>query len=82
MLAFTLILLIITSGCQDSPLSISKADKGNFDIELLFEHDRCKVYRFQDGRLNTKYFTNCYGSTSWNESCGKNCTHEVGVKGK
>lgn len=51
-----------------------------FVVEKLFTHDGCTVYRFVDG--NTRYFTNCSGSTTWHESCGKNCTREQGVIGQ
>ena len=46
-------------------------------VQLLFEVDGCKVYRFFD-RGNFRYFTNCKGGNSsvgWIESCGKNCTY-------
>lgn len=56
-------------------------------VELLFEIDGCKVYRFYDsanGSLynSAKYFTKCAGSSSvsWLESCGKNCVREVEVQ--
>ena len=46
-------------------------------VQLLFEVDGCKVYRFYDG-LNPRYFTKCLNGNSsvgWMESCGKNCTY-------
>ena len=49
-----------------------------FVVDKLFTHDGCTVYRFEDGG-SRRYFTNCSGSTSWRESCGKNCSREMGV---
>ena len=46
-------------------------------VELLFEADGCKVYRFYD-RGNARYFTKCQNGSSsvgWLESCGKNCVY-------
>lgn len=34
-----------------------------YQVEFLFEHEGCKVYRFWDYG-NYVYFTNCEGSTS------------------
>lgn len=49
----------------------------NIKVELLFEVDGCKVYRFYD-RQQPRYFTKCQNGSSsvgWLESCGKNCTY-------
>ncbi len=36
----------------------------DIELELLFEHDGCKIYRFSDvGR--SIYYTDCRGQTSW-----------------
>ena len=48
-------------------------------VQLLFEVDGCKVYRFYDGGA-ARYFTNCRNGNSsigWVESCGKNCIRYV-----
>lgn len=41
----------------------NKTKAGNFEIEFLFEHDGCKVYRFNDGR--TVYFSDCTGKINY-----------------
>jgi hypothetical protein len=53
---------------------------GVFEVERLFTHDGCSVYRFWDAGTQ-RYFTNCSGDTAWRESCGKNCTRDVTVPG-
>lgn len=67
--------MLFLAGCQ-KPASESKSS-GNFNVETLFTHDGCTVYRFQDDR--TVYFTNCTGATQYQENCGKNCSRTVGV---
>jgi hypothetical protein len=34
-----------------------------YQVDFLFEHDGCKVYRFRD-QGNTVYFTNCNGDVT------------------
>lgn len=50
----------------------------DFQVDKLFTHEGCTVYRFSDGGHN-RYFTNCSGSTNWTESCGKNCTRPMNI---
>jgi len=56
-------LLILLTGCAyGQPLQKRKADNNKtYDVEYLFEHDGCKVYRFYD--RGYVYFTNCSGET-------------------
>lgn len=54
-------------GCQNDPLSVSRTDNAQFDVQLLFEHDGCKVYRFHDGS-HTVYYTTCKGQTTHDET--------------
>ena len=82
-----MIIFIEFTGCvtpipgQQTVQTTNKAIK----VELLFEVDGCKVYRFYDGMSNggaypvAKYFTKCVGSNSvsWVEPCGKGCWREV-----
>jgi hypothetical protein len=68
----------LLSACEKDPESTRNAGKG-FDVEKLFTVDNCTVYRFYDAR--TVYFTNCNGSTQWQEGCGKACTEDVNVNG-
>ena len=56
------IVLLITTGCATGiPLQTKESENNKtYDVDYLFEHDGCKVYRFYD-RGNYVYFTNCRG---------------------
>lgn len=69
--------VVALAGCT-KPAETTTAVGKDFVVETLFTHEGCTVYRFTDGGSN-RYFTNCSGSTSWNRSCGKNCTAREGV---
>ena len=68
--------LTVLAGCS-KPAETSTAVGVEFTVDKLFTHEGCTVYRFYDG--GTRYFTNCQGSTSWTEQCGKGCTRQVGI---
>lgn len=70
-----LLSIVALNGCIESAKSVVETDNPGIKVEFLFEKDGCKVYRFKDGGY--KYFTTCQGSTSWTESCGKNCHKQV-----
>ena len=65
-----IIILFISIGCGTKSQQSVQSSNSKFDVELLFEVDGCKVYRFEDG-MHHRYFTNCKGSTSWTQSNGK-----------
>ena len=71
---------ILSLAACGKPTETSTRVGRDFVVEKLFTYDGCTVYRFDDGYR--RYFTNCSGSTTWNESCGKNCTREMGVTGQ
>lgn len=62
------VLLLI--GCSKEAEQQIKSSNSNFKVELLFETDGCKVYRFYDAGY-PRYFSNCQGSISWQEKHGK-----------
>ena len=68
-----LLIAIGLSGCYRDPISVSLTENREFDVEKLFTHRGCTVYRFFDN--GPKYFTDCKGSTEWEESNGKTRTH-------
>lgn len=78
-IAAIIISLIAIVGCTKQAES-TVAVGLEFKVDKLFTVDGCTVYRFTDGGYN-RYFTNCHGSASWNESCGKNCTRTVEIVG-
>ena len=69
--------VLLLAACQKNPES-STTVGDRFNVQKLFEVDGCTVYRFHDDR--TVYFTKCDGNranTSYQESCGKNCTRTI-----
>lgn len=69
--------LTVLAGCS-KPAETSTAVGVEFTVDKLFTHEGCTVYRFYDGG-NARYYTNCQGSASWQENCGKNCTRNMNV---
>ena len=59
-----IIVFINAVGCvapRQLPLQTRESENNEtYDVDYLFEHDGCKVYRFYD-RGNYVYFTNCTG---------------------
>jgi hypothetical protein len=53
----------LVSCAIEKPLKEGKSDNNKtYEVDYLFEHDGCKVYRFSD-RGHYVYFTNCNGET-------------------
>ena len=74
----------MVAGCEKPAEAVAHAGIG-FNVERLFTHAGCTVFRFEDGGSN-RYFTRCDGiaaqaTTTWQESCGRNCTRPVEVSG-
>ena len=74
----------MVAGCEKPAEAVAHTGAG-FTVERLFTHAGCTVFRFKDGGYN-RYFTRCDGiaaqaTTTWQESCGKNCTREIEVSG-
>ena len=59
---FILLIGIISYSCKSAkPISAGPSDNNEtYKVDYLFEHDGCKVYRFED-KGNYVYFTNCNG---------------------
>lgn len=55
-------------GCEKAPIETDV--HGEYTIELLFEKDGCKMYRFNDGGRNV-YWSNCQGNTATSYRSGK-----------
>lgn len=69
--------ILALAGCS-KPAETSTSVGSEFVVDTLFTHEGCTVYRFNDGG-NNRYFTNCSGSTTWRENCGKNCTRNMNI---
>lgn len=61
---FALLAFLLHSCAINQPIStLAPENNGTYTVDYLFEHDGCKVYRFQDmGRW--VYFTNCSGDVT------------------
>jgi hypothetical protein len=81
-------LAALVAGCGvHDPVEKSATSNAAMGLDLLFEHDGVRVYRFLDaGRHH--YYAVTYGSitrqapsvstfSTWSENCGKNCTRTV-----
>jgi hypothetical protein len=78
----TLLTLLSLASCLAPAQRKVQGSNPKVQVELLFEVDGCKVYRFYDGSGRMpRYFTKCDGGSSssvgWFESCGKNCVYYV-----
>ena len=68
-----LIILVAFSGCLEKPVNMTTEGNG-VQVELLFEKDGIKVYRFMDGGY-FHYFTD-RGETMTTQHGGKNHQEE------
>ena len=70
-------------GCYKPAESLARPGGGQFEVEKLFEHEGCTAYRFIDGGT-ARYYTRCSAdvTTTWNETCGKNCTRSISIPTK
>ena len=78
------ILLVVAAlalSCERKAERTSPTSNAEFQIERLFTHDGCTVYRFADG--NYRYFVKCAAgeraTVEWQEPCGKGCTRDVQI---
>lgn len=70
-------LLMLLVSCAKDPVSNSKTNNSKFEVSTLFEHDGCKVYRFDDNG-NYHYFTNCTSvEKNYYRQCGKSRCHKT-----
>lgn len=66
-------------GCANDPVATNATTNAAIKVELLFENDGVKVYRFKDcGRYI--YFTDARGAASWSVNKGKNGTDHFEVE--
>lgn len=76
-----LALTALTLSCMAPAQKVLQGTNEKVKVELLFEVDGCKVYRFYDGpeaRGNARYFTKCQDSNSsvgWLQPCGDDCQY-------
>ncbi len=80
LLAVVTLFIVGLSSCATPTIYSKPAENNkNYQVDYLFEHDGCKVYRFLDNG-NYVYFTNCTGNVT---SISSDSTRvETIVKGK
>lgn len=69
-LAYLFCLSLILLGCASDPISTEPTNNSQVKVELMFEHEGCKVYRFYDGGYPI-YYTRCdgaYSAAMWDET--------------
>lgn len=64
-----LALLSLVFSCHQDPIKTESTEVNGIKLELLFEKDGCKVYRFYDGRYI--YWSDCSGRIEHNYRSGK-----------
>ena len=69
-----LIASLACAGCMTEPLATVPTNNAGIQVDLLFEHDGCRVYRFRD--ISYHYYAQCNATTGPNASvlpdrCGK-----------
>jgi hypothetical protein len=74
------ILMMLLSGCNGKAQQVQTTTNPEFNLELLFEKDGCKIYRFVDGGRPV-YWTDCRGKIEsvYSQQMGKT-TNEVRVQ--
>ena len=74
------LLVLAAAGCHAAPVAESATNNAEVQVEVLFVHDGCTVYRFYDAGAH--YYVRCDGmppATLNRVSCGKGCTRDEGI---
>jgi hypothetical protein len=72
-LSIALLGSVVLSGCAKDPISTERSNNSQIEVELLFEKDGVKLYRFTDeGRYI--YYTDARGRTEWTTAHGNGKT--------
>lgn len=71
-----LILAMLVVSCAKDPEQVNRTENPNFEVDTLFTHSGCTIYRFNDAG-HYHYFAKCRGTAETisekSESCGKGC---------
>lgn len=60
-----LLLVLLLPGCEVGEGNTNEEKVKSARVELLFEHEGCRVYYARPKGLNYFVYTNCAGSTHW-----------------
>ena len=55
-----ILLMLSLAGCMTEPLATVPTNNAGIQVDLLFQHDGCNVYRFRD--VTYHYFAKCNGA--------------------
>ena len=66
-------------GCSETAVETRKTSNPAISVDLLFEHQGVKIYRFHDGD-RTLYYADARGKTAWEVSKGKHGTDRYQVE--
>lgn len=72
--------VVLLSGCMKEGQQTEQTSNEGVNVELLFEKDGCKIYRFIDG-IHAVYWTDCRGKVEsvYQQKNGKS-SHEERVQ--
>jgi hypothetical protein len=78
MIRRTLVIAFLLPACTAAhPIAVSPTNNREVEVQELFTHDGCTVYRFRDWTYH--YYVRCDGRKAQALSlqpCGKNCRRE------
>lgn len=63
-------------GCTKEAVSTNSTNNSEVKVELLFQHEGVKVYRFYDGGRRI-YYTDARGKVEYNTGGKNNVTHSI-----
>ena len=71
--------LLASTACMTEPIATAPTNNAGIEVDLLFQHDGCNVYRFRD--VTYHYYVKCNGAgpnaSVLPDKCGKS-GHECG----
>ena len=73
---------LLAAGCVANPVTREQTNNAEVAVDLLFEHEGVRVYRFTDGGRFHYYAVPRAGVhaesfSTWSEPCGRRCTRTV-----
>lgn len=66
---------LLCTACNKTPEEVIPTTNPEIEVQRLFTHDNCTIYKFKDGGAN-HYFTKCKDAKSETltlQPCGKGC---------
>jgi hypothetical protein len=57
MMRILFVCLLACAGCMADPIATAPTNNAQIQVDLLFEHEGCRVFRFRD--IGYHYFVKC-----------------------